>query len=143
MNTCIERFSLVCFNARCLIDKCLLRQPPTQSLLSLSSKIASSEASSSRSESPISSFIAQAREGEGLLTSSRKHRTAALQAAEVIAFQAEQSELEDLIDEEGDLEPVRGPFDPLTSQVAKGPRTIRKRNPEGPAGESPHSGMRQ
>ena len=77
-----------------------------------------------------------------LLTSGRKHRTAALQAAEVIAFQAEQSELADLIEEEeeGDLEPVRGPFDPLTSQVAKGPRTIRKRNPEGLAGRAPHKG---
>ena len=75
----------------------------------------------------------QAKDGEALLTSGRKHRTAALQAAEVIALQAEQSELADLIDEEEaeGLEPVRGPFDPLTSQVAKGPRTIRKRNPEG------------
>ena len=83
---------------------------------------------------------AQAKEGEALLTTGRKHRTAALQAAEVIALQAEQSELADLIDEEEaeGLEPVRGPFDPLTSQVAKGPRTIRKRNPEGGhAGNSP------
>lgn len=75
----------------------------------------------------------QAKDGEALVPSGRKHRTAALQAAEVIALQAEQSELADLIDEEEaeGFEAVRGPFDPLTSQVAKGPRTIRKRNPDG------------
>ena len=91
----------------------------------------------------FASAAAQARDGVTLLTSGRKHRTAALQAAEVIAFQAEQSELADLIEEEegGDLEPVRGPFDPLTSQVAKGPRTIRRRNPEGLAGRATHKGL--
>lgn len=69
------------------------------------------------------------------LTAGRKHRTAALQAAEVIAFQAEQAELADLAEEEdGALEHLNRTFDPLTSQVAKGPRTIRKRNPEDHAG---------
>ncbi len=77
----------------------------------------------------------QGKEGEGLLSSGRRHRTAALQAAEVIALQAEQSELADLIEqEEGGYEQQNESFDPLTSQVAKGPRTIRKRNPEGHAG---------
>ena len=69
----------------------------------------------------------QGKEGEGLLSSGRRHRTAALQAAEVIAFQAEQSELADLIEqEEGGYEQQNESFDTLTSQVAKGPRTISK-----------------
>ncbi|CAK0734199.1 hypothetical protein CVIRNUC_000397 [Coccomyxa viridis] len=78
----------------------------------------------------------EAREAkEDSLISGRKHRTAALQAAEVIAYQAEQAELADMLDEEGGAyEALSGPFDPLTSSVSKGPRTIRKRNPEDGAG---------
>ena len=78
----------------------------------------------------------QAREPkEDSLIAGRKHRTAALQAAEVIALQAEQAELADMLDEEGGAyEALTGPFDPLTSSVSKGPRTIRRRNPDDGAG---------
>ena len=56
----------------------------------------------------------------------------------MIAYQAEQAELADMLDEEGGAyEALTGPFDPLTSSVSKGPRTIRKRNPEDGAGVHP------
>ena len=56
----------------------------------------------------------------------------------MIAYQAEQAELADMLDEEGGAyEALTGPFDPLTSSVSKGPRTIRKRNPEDGAGAQP------
>ena len=76
------------------------------------------------------------------LVSGRRHRTAALQAAEVIAYQAEQAELAEMLDEEGGaFELLNGPFDPLTSSVSKGPRTVRKRNPEdGAGGQHPTEG---